>query len=32
MSEVVNYAKQVDAWMKAGGRAAVAANLGLPTS
>jgi succinyl-CoA synthetase beta subunit len=27
MSEVINYAKAVDAWMKAGGRAAIAAAL-----
>ncbi len=27
ISEVVNYAKEVDAWMRAGGRAAVAARL-----
>jgi succinyl-CoA synthetase beta subunit len=29
ISEVVNYAKRVDEWMKAGGRAAIAAQLGL---
>jgi succinyl-CoA synthetase beta subunit len=29
ISEVVNYAKKVDSWMKAGGRAAIAAMLGL---
>src|SRR5215470_17325560 len=29
MSEVIQYAKQADAWMKAGGRAQVAARLGL---
>jgi len=29
ISEVVNYAKGVDAWMRAGGRAAIAARLGL---
>jgi hypothetical protein len=29
MSEVVNYAKRVDAWMSAGGRAQVAAKLGV---
>jgi hypothetical protein len=29
ISEVVNYAKKVDAWMKAGGRAAIAARLGI---
>jgi len=32
MSEVINYAKAVDAWMKAGGRAQVAAKLGLAPS
>ena len=31
MSEVVQYAKQVDAWMKAGGRGQVAASLGIAT-
>jgi hypothetical protein len=31
ISEVVNYAKKVDAWMKAGGRAQIAAHLGLKT-
>ena len=29
ISEVVNYAKRVDAWMKAGGRKQIAAKLGL---
>jgi succinyl-CoA synthetase beta subunit len=29
ISEVVNYAKKVDSWMKAEGRAAIAAKLGL---
>jgi len=29
MSEVINYAKAVDAWMKAGGRAELAAKLGI---
>jgi succinyl-CoA synthetase beta subunit len=29
ISEVVNYAKKVDEWMKAGGRAAVATKLGI---
>ena len=29
ISEVVNYAKKVDAWMRAGGRAEIAAALGL---
>jgi succinyl-CoA synthetase beta subunit len=29
MSEVVGYAKRVDAWMKAGGRADIAAKLGI---
>jgi succinyl-CoA synthetase beta subunit len=29
MSEVVNYARMVDTWMKAGGRAELAAKLGL---
>ena len=29
ISEVVNYAKNVDNWMKNGGRAAIAAKLGL---
>ena len=29
ISEVVNYAKNVDAWMKAGGREQIAAHLGL---
>jgi succinyl-CoA synthetase beta subunit len=29
ISEVVNYAKKVDAWMRAGGRAEIAASLGL---
>ena len=29
MSEVVDYARKVDAWMKAGGRAQVAASLNV---
>ncbi len=29
ISEVVNYAKDVDTWMRAGGRAAIAAKLGI---
>ncbi len=29
ISEVVNYAKGIDEWMKSGGRAAIAAHLGL---
>lgn len=29
ISEVVNYARQVDAWMRAGGRATLAHNLGI---
>jgi hypothetical protein len=29
ISEVVNYAKKVDEWMKRGGRAEIAAKLGL---
>ena len=29
MSEVINYAKAADAWMKAGGRDKVAAKLGV---
>ena len=29
ISEVVNYAKRIDEWMKAGGRAEIAAHLGL---
>jgi hypothetical protein len=29
ISEVVNYAKKVDEWMKAGGRAQIATHLGL---
>jgi hypothetical protein len=29
ISEVVAYARRVDAWMKAGGRAQVAARLGI---
>ncbi len=29
ISEVVNYAKQVDAWMRTGGRAEIAAKLGI---
>ena len=32
MSEVINYAKAADAWMKAGGRERVAAKLGLAAS
>jgi hypothetical protein len=28
ISEVVNYARQVDAWMQAGGRAEIAARIG----
>jgi succinyl-CoA synthetase beta subunit len=32
MSEVVQYAKQVDAWMRAGGREQVAVRLGLGTA
>jgi succinyl-CoA synthetase beta subunit len=32
MSEVINYAKAADAWMKAGGRDQVAATLGLAAS
>src|ERR1700757_3101105 len=32
MSEVINYAKAVDAWMRSGGRERVAAKLGLPSS
>jgi succinyl-CoA synthetase beta subunit len=32
ISEVVNYAKKVDEWMKAGGRAAVAAKLGIKSA
>lgn len=31
ISEVVNYAKKVDDWMRAGGREQIAANLGLKT-
>jgi hypothetical protein len=31
MSEVVQYAKQIDAWMKTGGREQVAASLGIAT-
>jgi hypothetical protein len=31
ISETVNYAKKVDAWMKAGGRETVAARMGLTT-
>jgi hypothetical protein len=30
MSAVVDYVRKVDTWMKAGGRQAIAANLGLP--
>ena len=29
ISEVVNYAKKIDAWMKAGGREAIASRMGL---
>ena len=29
MSEVIQYAKKADAWMKSGGRAQVAARLGI---
>jgi hypothetical protein len=29
MSEVVDYARRVDAWMKKGGREAIAARMGL---
>jgi hypothetical protein len=29
ISEVVNYAKGINEWMKAGGRAEIAAHLGL---
>jgi hypothetical protein len=32
MSEVINYAKAADAWMKSGGRQQVAAKLGLTGS
>lgn len=32
ISEVVNYAKQVDEWMMAGGRAEIAARLGLKSA
>ena len=32
ISEVVNYAKKVDAWMKSGGRAEVARRMGLDGS
>jgi hypothetical protein len=32
MSEVVTYARAVDAWMKAGGRDEVAARLGIPVA
>jgi succinyl-CoA synthetase beta subunit len=32
MSEVINYARAVDAWMKAGGRDAIAAKLRIPPS
>jgi hypothetical protein len=32
MSEVINYAKAVDAWMRSGGRERVAAKLGLAAS
>jgi hypothetical protein len=29
ISEVVNYTKKIDGWMKAGGRKEIAAHLGL---
>jgi len=29
MSEVVDYARRIDAWMKAGGRAQIAAKMNL---
>jgi hypothetical protein len=29
ISEVVNYAKKIDEWMKAGGRAEIATHLGI---
>ncbi|MFZ2082749.1 MAG: carboxylate--amine ligase, partial [Xanthobacteraceae bacterium] len=29
ISEVVNYAKTIDAWMRAGGRNVIAAHLGI---
>jgi hypothetical protein len=29
ISEVVNYAKSIDAWMRAGGRKRIAAHLGV---
>jgi succinyl-CoA synthetase beta subunit len=32
ISEVVNYAKDVDQWMRAGGRAAIAARLGVKSA
>jgi hypothetical protein len=32
ISEVVNYAKKVDAWMRAGGRGEIAASMGLSIS
>src|SRR5258708_9766004 len=32
ISEVVNYAKKIDEWMKAGGRGAVAAKLGIKSA
>ena len=32
ISEVVNYAKQVDEWMMAGGREEIAARLGLKSA
>jgi hypothetical protein len=32
ISEVVNYAKKVDDWMKKGGRAAIAAKLGVKSA
>jgi hypothetical protein len=31
MSEVIQFAKKVDSWMKAGGREQVAATLGIAT-
>jgi hypothetical protein len=32
ISEVIQYARQADAWMRAGGRAEVAARIGAPTT
>ena len=32
ISEVVNYAKKIDEWMRAGGRAEIAAKLGIKPS